>query len=79
MPRFHFHVRTHVEAFDEEGVEMTDLAEAQRFALKDARHLMSNEIRDTGRTSLSHSIVITSGEGELLHVTRYSDAVALHP
>lgn len=79
MSRFHFHVHNVVHAPDEEGREMDDLAAARAAAMMSVRHLMSDEIRLTGRTSLSHSIRIASPEGVQLHIVRYGDGVDIQP
>ena len=54
---------------------MADLAAAKRSALASVRHLMGDEIRLTGRSSLSYSIRIANPEGVELHVVRYGNGV----
>ena len=75
MSRFYFHVHGTVDAYDDEGRELDDLAAARTAAIRSARHLMCDEIQHTGRTSLSHSIRIESPQGVPLHTLRFGDAV----
>ncbi len=79
MARFYFHVHGAVDACDDEGRELDDLAAARTAAIISARHLMCDEIQQTGRTSLSHIIRIESPRGVPQHTVRFGDAVVVQP
>ena len=75
MPRFHFHVRTTVDAHDDEGLDFANLDEAKASAILNARALVVGEMLRDHRFSPNHSIEITDAGGTPLHVTRFGDCL----
>jgi hypothetical protein len=77
MARFYLHIRNgggFVE--DLEGQELPDLAAARVQAIEGIRSVLSEETRH-GEIDLSGSIEIADGDGNILLVLPFSDAVHL--
>jgi hypothetical protein len=77
MPCFHLHIRDGFEVLDEEGQEFASLGDARQAAVASARDMMAADIR-TGRLSLGDRIEITDGDGAVLDIVVFRDAVQLH-
>jgi hypothetical protein len=76
MPRYFFHIFNDETTMDEEGQELPNLKAARERAIKDARHLMTDSLRD-GRIELSHHIAVQDDKGRLLADVKFGDAVAI--
>lgn len=74
MPRYYFHVFNHETSLDEEGLELPDLKAARLHAIRGARSLMSDALKE-GCIVLSHHIAIQNEQGELLLDVKFDDAV----
>jgi hypothetical protein len=69
MPRYYFHVRNDVNAEDEEGLELPDLAAARETAVEAARDMCCADIKQ-GWLNLDSRVDVTDEQGEtLLSVT----------
>ena len=76
MPLFRFHVKNDIDAPDEEGTELPNLANAHLKAIDYARDLASHSVRQ-GRLNLGHSIDIEDEAGKLLLSVRFDEAIEL--
>lgn len=77
MPRYFFHLHNDVDAIDEEGVELANLAAARTIALHNARFSAGQAIKETGRIVLDHRIDIADGDGNVLDTVHFRDAVTV--
>ena len=77
VPRFFFHVFDDLDARDDEGVELRDLAEARIYAMHAAKHLMSESLKVEGTISLDHRIVVADEHGHVVETVRFEDAVKI--
>jgi len=57
MPRYFFHLYDDIVLHDEEGIELPDLAAARDEAVRAARELACQEVRN-GKLSLHHRIEV---------------------
>ena len=76
MPQFRFHVINDIDAPDEEGQELSNLAAAHLKAIDYARDLASVAVRQ-GRLNLKHRIDVEDDEGHVLLSVTFADAVEL--
>jgi len=74
VPRYFFNVYNDSTSLDEEGLELPDLAAARAHAIRGARSIMSDSLKD-GRIDLAHHIAILNERGELLLDVRFGEAV----
>ncbi|HEV2080228.1 MAG TPA: hypothetical protein VGR19_10100, partial [Allosphingosinicella sp.] len=65
MPRFYFHVYDDIVALDDEGVELPDLETVRREALKGARELACENLRN-GKLNLDHRIEVVDEDQRLV-------------
>ena len=79
MPRFYFHLHNDVDAVDDEGKEFPDLAAAQAFAQEQARQLIGEMIKESGRIVLSHRIDIEDEQHRTLDSVHFRDVVTVEP
>jgi hypothetical protein len=78
MARFYLHIRNGAGyAEDFEGQELADLDAARAAAIEGVRSVLSEEARQ-GELDLSGSIEIADGDGNILMVLPFSDAVHVH-
>ncbi len=77
MPRFFFHLHNDVDAPDEEGVELPDLASARQCALRNAQFTAAESIKDMGHIVGSHRIDIEEENGAVLDTVYFRDAVKI--
>jgi hypothetical protein len=77
MPIFFFDVYDDLGAIDEEGVNLPSVAAARRMAIKSARCLAAEQVRN-GRLALNHGIEVRDGRKAVFTV-RFADAVAIEP
>ena len=75
MPRyrFHLHDRTGLTE-DVQGRELADLVKARERAIREARVIICDDVRQ-GRIDLSGMIEVTDGEGEVVLILPFSEAV----
>ncbi|MDB5691716.1 MAG: hypothetical protein JWO81_779 [Alphaproteobacteria bacterium] len=78
MPRFYFHLFNDVTTIDEEGQELSDNDAARIRAVKEARELMGETLRQ-GRIDLSHHIAVRNDRDELVFDLKFGDAVQIRP
>jgi hypothetical protein len=76
MPRYYFHLRNGATARDEEGRELPDLETARQEAIKAARELMGEDIKE-GRLQLGHRIEIRDADGGELLVIPFADTITV--
>jgi hypothetical protein len=77
MARFFLHISNGGGyAEDTEGLELPDLGEARRRAIDGIRSLLSEEARH-GQLDLSGAIEIADGDGNILLIVPFSEAVDL--
>ena len=76
MPRFFFHVHNGVDAADEEGTELADWEAAVEHATREARAIMAEDLKGSGRIALHHRIEIADDDGPVATV-RFADAVEI--
>lgn len=74
MPNYFFHVLNDIDAKDEEGVELDNLAMAHLKAIESARELASASVRQ-GRLDLKHRIDVEDEAGEVLVSVTFAEAV----
>lgn len=76
MPRFRFHVINDIDAPDDEGQELANLAAAHLKAVDCARDLASSAVR-LGRLDLKHRIDVEDDAGKVLLTVTFGDAIDL--
>ena len=77
VPKFYFHLHDDVDAPDEEGLEMADLATARAYTIHLARFTAADAIKESGRYVPDHRIDIENGEGQVLDTIYFRDAVEI--
>lgn len=76
MPIFRFNVINDIDAPDEEGIYLDNLAVANLKAIDFARDLASASVRQ-GRLDLTHRIEVANEAGEVLLTVTFGDAIAV--
>lgn len=76
MARFFFHVHDDVDAPDDEGLELLDVAAAETEAIRGVRALASEQISH-GKLNLSHFIEVVDETGSLVRTVSFGDAIEL--
>ena len=77
MPRFHLHLHNaHVEASDEEGHDLVDLAAARAMAVSGIRDFLGHEVM-SGKMDLRGQIDIVDEGGVILLTVRFEEAVEI--
>lgn len=76
MPRYFFHLHNDIEARDEEGVELADLAAARAVAMREARAIAAAHVGN-GRLVLSHSIEVTDEHGASLLTVSFGEVIEI--
>ena len=77
VPRFYFHLINDMDVPDNEGEDLPDLADAQAFALRQARAMIAAMILDEGRIVLHHRIDIEDDKHRLVGTVTFRDAVTI--
>jgi hypothetical protein len=77
MPRYFFHVFDDIEAVDHEGLECPDAEDAVGGAVKAARELAADQVRQ-GRLHLDHRIEVVDGDGSAVATIQFRDCVLVH-
>ena len=76
MPKFFFNLRDDVSINDWEGKELADVATARELAVKHARGIMSEDVKD-GRLVLKDEIEVVDEQGEPVVKLRFRDAIEI--
>ncbi len=76
MPRFFFNLRDDVCITDSEGKELADLAMARELAVRHARGMMSEDVKD-GRLVLKDEIEVLDDAGGQLMWLSFRDAIEI--
>jgi len=76
MPRYYFHLHNGALARDEEGRELPDLEAARQEAIKAARELMGEDIKE-GLLRLGHRIEIGDEDGREVLMVPFAEAVMI--
>jgi heme-degrading monooxygenase HmoA len=77
MPHFHLHLHNvHLDASDEEGMELADLAAARAKALEGIRGFLGHEVM-TGKMDLRGQVDIADDAGVILLTVRFDEAVVI--
>ena len=76
MPRFFFNLRNSVAVEDQEGKELPDLETARDQAVRHARGIMSEDVKD-GRLMLKDEIDVIDEKGARVMTVRFRDAVSI--
>ena len=78
MPSYHFNIRNG-SGFtrDEEGMHLSSKMDAQAFAIRGARSLMSAEVME-GTLDLDGQIEVTDDHNDKVLTVRFRDAVHVH-
>jgi hypothetical protein len=77
MPRFYFHLSNHTETPDREGLELPDVDTAEQQAIDEARALIGADVRQHGRITLTHRIIIADEAGNVVRTVSYADAITV--
>lgn len=76
MPKFFFNLRDDVSINDWEGKELADVATARELAVRHARGIMSEDVKD-GRLVLKDEIEVVDEQGEPVLMLRFRDAIEI--
>ena len=76
MPRYYFHLYNGATARDEEGRDLPDLHTARQEAIKAAREMMCEDIRE-GLLRLDLRIEIGDADGTEVLLVPFTDAVTI--
>jgi len=76
MPKFFFNLRDEVSINDWEGKDLTDVAMARELAIKHARGMMSEDVKD-GRLVLKDEIEVVDEQGEPVLKLPFRDAIEI--
>ena len=77
MPRFYFHLFNDVDAPDNEGLDLLDLAAARLHAGNQARFTAGETVKLQGRIDLRHRIDIEDHRGNVLDTVCFGDVVSV--
>ena len=77
MPKFFFHVLDDLDTFDDEGLDLPNLAAAMLGATHSARARMCETLIDKGRISLHHRIEVQDADRNLVGTVEFRDAVEI--
>lgn len=78
MPRYYFHLHNTIDAVDEEGVDLPDMKMARKHAVRCARDVIADEIKNSGQISLSHWVEIEDEKGIKIPL-RFGDCIDVNP
>ncbi len=76
MPRFYFHLHNDIDSFDEEGRELPDVEAAREAALREARCMAAESVRQ-GHLDRAHYVAVTDENGDTLFSTTFREAVRI--
>jgi hypothetical protein len=75
MPRYFLHLHNDIDALDEEGVELADIAAARALARHSVQFAAAESIKDNARLVLDHRIDIADESGAIIETVRFGDVV----
>jgi hypothetical protein len=75
VPRYYFHLRNDVNARDEEGTELPNLAAALQKAVAEACYMTAASVLEHGRINLHHAIEVADETGQVLERVEFGDVV----
>ncbi len=78
MPLYFFNVYNDEFTLDEEGQELSDADAARDEAIKSARALICDSVRE-GEVTLSHRIEVLSENGQPVLTLTFGEAVRINP
>lgn len=78
MPLYYFHVYNDDITMDDEGQDLPDVAAARAVAVKSARAMICDEVRD-GSLTLSNRIEVEDGDRRPVLTITYGEAVRINP
>jgi len=76
MPRFYFHLHCDLEAPDEEGRGLPDVAAAREFARCNICSIVCDNVRG-GHLNLNHSIEVVDDQRQRVFLMRFGDAFTI--
>jgi hypothetical protein len=77
MPRYFFDLHNDMDAPDDEGRELPDLAAAKAAVLGEVREMLQANIAEHGSIDLRHHIDVRDESGEIVYVMHFEDAVSV--
>ncbi len=77
MPKYHLNIFNAVDTYDEEGLELPDLAAAKKAAINGARHLMAEHIVAGRPLDLSDRIEIADERGSVLATLPFREMITI--
>ena len=77
MPRYFFHIFNDVDAIDQDGMELTDLASAKRQAIRGGRSMMADHLIAGRPIKLFHRIEIADEGGKTLAVIPFRELITI--
>jgi uncharacterized protein YnzC (UPF0291/DUF896 family) len=78
MPRFYFHLKNGGTVCDEDGMTFDTVEEARQEALRSAREIMADEVKQ-GSLTLVDRIEIVDDGGNPVTVVTFADALRIYP
>lgn len=76
MPRFFFNIHDDAVTVDDQGVELSDVAAAREAALRSARELICEQVRE-GRVNLRHRIEIEDEDRRPVVTLPFASAIEI--
>lgn len=78
MPVFYFHLRERNDVtIDAEGVQLPDIAAAQRHAAAEARGMLAVELCDGGAIDLRRWLEVSDEAGAVVHILPFDTAIEI--
>lgn len=77
MSRYFFNVYNDADVIDDEGLELPDLAAAKAEAIRGARGMMADHVREGHPISLSHRIEVADNEGMVLASIPFRELITI--
>ncbi len=78
MPQFYFNIYNSEVTIDEEGQELPDVEAARRVAIRSAREVMCDGVRD-GEVTLSHWIDIEDDQRAPILTLTFGEILKINP
>ena len=75
MPRYFFNLRDDIDAIDEEGRELPDLAAAREAAVLYAVEMAGASVTEQRKLDLSHRIEVADKAGAVLDQVEFRDVI----
>ncbi len=77
MPHYYFHLHNDVDADDEEGADLPDLAAARAYAVENIRSVTAASIIEQGRINLHHFIAVADETGQIVLTVEFGEAFTI--